>query len=75
MLCPLIENNEDSIAEWDMGVRSRFPFCKALLRKAATRTKDALWDAVGEIIGLLKRKEVPPLPRVLRICNLIGNSS
>lgn len=38
-------------------IENAFSKLKALLRKAATRTRDALWDEVGQIIDQFTPKE------------------
>ena len=44
-------------------IEQAFAKLKARLRKAAARTRDALWAAIGQLIGALQAGGMPELPR------------
>ena len=51
-------------------IEQAFAKLKALLRKAAERTVDGLWTAIGKLLDLLPARRVRQLPRQLRLSTL-----
>ena len=51
-------------------IEQAFAKLKALLRKAAQRTVDGLWTAIGQLLELLRPNRVRQLPRQLRLSTL-----
>jgi hypothetical protein len=59
-----------------IAIENAFAKLKALLRKAAERTVDGLWTAIGRLVDLFPPRRMPKLLRRSRIrCNLIGHHS
>jgi transposase len=57
-------------------IENAFAKLKALLRKAAERTVEGLWTAIGRCVDLFTPRRVPKLLRSRRIrCNMIGYCS
>ena len=48
-------------------IEQAFAKLKALLRKAAERTVDGLWNAIGKLLDLFPPSRVRQLPRQLRL--------
>ena len=48
-------------------IEQAFAKLKALLRKAAERTVDGLWNAIGQLLDLFPPDRVRQLPRQLRL--------
>ena len=51
-------------------IEQAFAKLKALLRKAAERTVDGLWNAIGRLLDLFPPGRVRQLPRQLRLSTL-----
>ena len=48
-------------------IEQAFAKLKALLRKAAERTVDGLWNAIGKLLDLFPASRMRHLPRQLRL--------
>ena len=53
-------------------IEMAFAKLKTLLRKAAARTRDALWDAIAEVLNAFTPQRMRQLPRSRRICFVLS---